>query len=139
MQSKFNTNRPFPFLCERRQRDECDMDLDPDSDTGESPWNSDDDFALSDEQNAESEWNEHEDEEDIELYLLLHITHTKWRPTLRANVARWRLRFRCRLSRISTVYAKMQICQKFGPLPNPGFFSILILISLFESPEGSPC
>lgn len=54
------------ILRERRQRDECDMDLDSESDTGESPWNSDDDFVLSDEESAQSELSEHEDEEDIE-------------------------------------------------------------------------
>lgn len=43
------------ILREMRRRDECDMDLDPSSDIGEYPWNRGDDFALTDEQNAENE------------------------------------------------------------------------------------
>lgn len=53
-------------LRERRQRDELEMDFDLESEAGESPCNSDDDFALSDEENDESEVSVHSDEDDIE-------------------------------------------------------------------------
>lgn len=42
------------------------MDFDLESEAGESPCNSDDDFALSDEENNESEVSVHSDEDDIE-------------------------------------------------------------------------